>query len=156
MPKSPSEYTRREWMRLRPLVDSYKHYRHQAFAAYLARRPARGGDLFDAIQRIRATNALLTVAFNAPQKIDVQAALVKAFVPNAVYVVLDNSDNDRRATDIQLVARAHDVAYVRLPPAPWSGGESGHAHALAMNWAWRNIILQGQPRAFGFIDHDIY
>lgn len=106
MPRSPSEYSRREWMRLRPLVDSYKHHRHQVFVTRLVRRPARGGDPPDAIHRIRATNALLTVAFNAPQKIDVQATLVKAFVPNAVYVVFDNSDDDRRAADVQRVARA--------------------------------------------------
>jgi len=25
-----------------------------------------------------------------------------------------------------------------------------------MNWAWHHLILKGEPRAFGFIGHDIY
>jgi hypothetical protein len=143
-------------MRFRPLVDSYKHYRHQIFADYLLRRPARGGDVADAIHRIRAGNALLAVAFNAPNKIAMQAGLVKKLVPNAVYVVLDNSSDDHLADEIESAAHASKAPYVRLPRAPWTGLEAGRAHALAMNWAWRHVILKGEPNAFGFIDHDIY
>jgi hypothetical protein len=128
----PSECSRREWKRLRRLVDNYKHYRHQLYVAYLVRRPARGGDLSDAIRRIRAADAILTVAFNAPQKIEMQAALVRAFVPNAVYVVLDHSSDDRGADEIKSVARAQNVAYVRLPPAPWRDAQGSHGHALAI------------------------
>ena len=143
-------------MRFRPLVDSYKHYRHQIFADYLLRRPARGGDVADAIHRIRAGNALLAVVFNAPNKIAMQAGLVKKLVPNAVYVVLDNSSDDHLADEIESAAHASKAPYVRLPRAPWTGLEAGRAHALAMNWAWRHVILKGEPNAFGFIDHDIY
>ena len=156
MPKSPGEYTRREWTRLRPLVDSYKHYRHQIYETHLLRRPARGGDLADAINRVRGCDVILTVAFNAPDKIAMQAALLRKFIPHALYVVLDNSNDDRIAGEIERVARAADAPYIRLPPAPWQGREAGRSHALAMNWAWRHIVVQGEPEAFGFIDHDIY
>lgn len=71
-------------------------------------------------------------------------------------MVLDNSDDDRRASDIQGVAHAHGIAYVRLPPNAWNGSDVAPALALAMNWAWRHLILPGEPKAFGFIDHDIY
>lgn len=156
MPRSPSEYTRREWTHLRPLVDSYKHYRHKILEARLLRRPARGGDVADAINRVRGSDVILSVAFNAPDKIAMQAALLEKFVPHAVYVVLDNSSDDGIAGEIERVVPAANALYIRLPPAPWSGRDAGRSHALAMNWAWQHIIVKGEPSAFGFIDHDIY
>jgi hypothetical protein len=156
MPRTLPEYSLREWRRLRPLVDRYKHARYQAWSAILVRRPPAGGDLHRAIAAAKGARVIVSVAFRDPDKIDLQAELVRRFVPGCVYMVADNSGDSSISAAVARTARRWDVPYVRLPDSPWVGLEGGRGHGLAMNWMWRHLLRQARPAAFGFIDHDIY
>jgi hypothetical protein len=156
MPRTLPEYSLREWCRLRPLVERYKHARHQARSAILVRRPPAGGDLRGAIAAARGARVIVSVAFRDPDKIDLQAALVRRFVPSCVYIVADNSGDPSISAAIARTAQQRQVLYLRLPDSPWTGLEGGRGHGLAMNWIWRHLLREARPAAFGFIDHDIY
>jgi hypothetical protein len=156
MPRALSEYALHEWLHLRPWVDRYKHARYQARSAVLVRRPAAGGDVAQAIAAARGARVIVSVAFRDADKIDLQAALVRRFVDDCVYVVADNSGDASASAAIAATARRRQVPYLRLPDSPWIGLEGGRGHGLAMNWMWRHVLRKARPAAFGFIDHDIY
>jgi hypothetical protein len=154
MPRRLSEYDRNDWFRLRPLTHRLKTIRYRVIDRLYARRPARAGDIASLVGRLRGRNVLVTVAFDDPEAILWQSRLVRRYVPNALYVVADNSASETKAAAIAAIAGAHGTPYVRLPVNPWR--EPSRSHGLALNWIWRNLIRSGQPHAFGFIDDDIF
>jgi hypothetical protein len=117
-------------------------------------RPPRSGDLAALVRQIRGRRVLTTIAFNDRQTIAWQSALVRRFVEDVVYVVVDNSTDDRVAAEIAELARAREIPYVRLPINP--SGAPSRSHGLALNWVWENVIKPGEPRVFGYLDDDIY
>jgi hypothetical protein len=120
------------------------------------RRPARTDDV-GLRQRIRGRRVLVTIAHNDATAIEMQSAALARFVPEALYVVGDNSTEERASAEIAAVAGRRALAYVRLPAQPrLDGRRASRAHGLALNWIWRNILRPGEPAAFGFLDHDLY
>lgn len=154
MPKALSDYTFDDWIRLRPLVHRLKTARyHRIDRAYRA-QPASVGDTAAVARTIAGRNVLFTVAYRDPQAIDWQAALVRHFVPDAIYIVVDNTPDDAEAKVIEAVAARHDVPYLRAPENPWK--KSSRSHGVVLNWIWHNIVRPGAPQAFGLIDHDLF
>jgi hypothetical protein len=100
-------------------------------------------------------NLLITIGFEDSELIDWQSHLVRKYVPNASYIVVDNSLSDAGAESIQNVCRNHGCPYVRTPKNPWVHAPS-RSHGLALNWAWENVVKPRRPTAFGFIDADIF
>ena len=86
--------------------------------------------------------------------IEWQAKLIRTYVIEPVHIIADNSHNDLAAAKIEAIAKRFGCPYVRLPANPW--GPGSRSHGIAMNWVWRNIIRPSQPRAFGFLDHDLF
>jgi hypothetical protein len=158
MPRGWPEYTLREWRRLRPLVERYKHARYQFRFAYHVRRQPPGLQQLDELAvRIRGRNLLVTIAFNDVELIEHQVALVREHVPGCVHLIADNSSSEQVASTVRQVATDRGACYLRTPRGPWhSVGHGGRSHGLAMTWLWRNVIRQTQPVAFGFLDHDIF
>jgi len=157
LPRPWPEYSAREWARLRPLVERYKHARYQALAAMHARRPAAKGDVTALRSRIAGQCVLIAVAFNDPGFAERQIALVKLNIPDCLHLIADNSTDAVAAARIEVAASAAGCAYVKLRPGPWRKPEDGgRSHALAMNWVWRNLLRPARPLAFGFIDHDLF
>jgi hypothetical protein len=154
MPRRLSEYDRDDWFRLRPLTHRLKTVRYRIINRLYARRPAHEGDVASLEGRLRGRNVLVTVAFDDPEAILWQSRLVQRYVPNALYLVADNSASETQAAAIAATAHVRDIPYVRLPVNPWRG--PSRSHGLALNWIWRNVIRLGQPHAFGFIDDDIF
>lgn len=154
MSKPLSEYSLADWKRLRPVSHGLKTARYQWIDRRYRRQPAARGDAAAVAARICGRKALFTVAFNDAQAIDWQAALVRHFVPDALYVIVDNSPEDGQAAAIERVAAAHGVAYLRCPPNPWK--KSSRSHGIALNWIWHNVIRPGRPEAFGLLDHDLF
>ncbi len=151
-----NEYNWRDWQRLRPVTHWLKTRRYNAERNAYVSRSARVGDaaLND---RIRGRRVLVTIAFNDPEAIDMQAQSIARFVPDIIYVVADISMNDDVAAQIAAVAAQHDVPYVRLPDSPLRRrNQASRIHGLALDWVWRNVICPGGPNRFGFIDHDIF
>lgn len=154
MPPRLVDYALADWLRLRPVVQGFKTARYRAVDRRFRGMPARSGDLAELTALLRGRRALITIAFNDPQTIAWQARLVRRYVADTLYVVADNSPGDDAAGEIARVAAAAGAPYMRLPRNLWSG--ASRSHGLALNWVWQNLVLPGQPQAFGFIDDDIY
>ncbi len=150
------EYTAADWRRLRPLLHSVKSWRYQAIRAAFVRRPARVGNAAQVARAMTGRQVLVTVAFGDADLIDWQSQLIARFVPDAYYVIADNSVDDAAAARIAGLSRERGIPYVRMPENTWRRGVSSRSHGLALNWIWHNLILPGRPRDFGFIDHDLF
>ncbi len=154
MPKRLAEYTLSDWLHLRPLTQKYKMLRYGLVNSIHMRQPARKGDAGALAGSIRGKKVLVTIAFSDPQLIEWQAQLMRTYVSQPVYLIADNSPDDASAAEIAMIAQRHRCPYVRLPANPW--GRGSRSHGISMNWLWRNIILPGEPEAFGFLDHDLF
>lgn len=154
MSKPLSEYSLADWKRLRPLLHRLKTARYRRIDRRYRSQPAAVGDAAAVAESISGRKALITVAFKDAQAIDWQATLLRHFVPDAIYIIVDNSPADSDAAEIERVAVAHGVAYLRCPPNPWPN--SSRSHGIALNWIWHNLIRPGRPAAFGLLDHDLF
>ncbi len=154
MPKALSEYTLEDWKRLRPLAHRLKTARYWLIDRRYRARPAAMGDAAAVAKAIAGRKVLFSVAYQDPQAIDWQAALVRHFVPGALYIVVDNSPQDADARAIEAVCARHGVTYLRAPPNPWA--KSSRSHGIVLNWIWHNIVRPGAPQAFGLLDHDLF
>jgi len=151
-----ADYTWRDWRQLRPLTHRYKGLRYAAGRELYVRRPARGGTP-DLSRRIKAQRVLVSVAFNDPDAIAMQAAAMARFVPNGLYAIADNSTDETAAAAIAAIATNQALPYIRLPRHRWrKPQQASRAHGLALNWVWRNLVQPGRPQAFGFLDHDLF
>jgi hypothetical protein len=156
MPRPFADYSWKEWRRIRPLVERYKHARYQLYSAYTIRRAAPPPSIAVIRDRIRGNNVIASIAFNDFERIDQQARLVRRFVKDAVYLICDNSSNSTIARYVEDMANRQDILYVRLPRSPWSDRDFSRDHGFAMTWVWRHVLHPGQPRSFGFVDQDMY
>jgi hypothetical protein len=154
MPKQVSDYQLQDWFRLRPLLHAWKTLRYRLINHLYVRRPPRAGDATLLAGAIKGRDVLVSIAFSDPQIIRWQAILVRHYVPNALYVIADNSADDRSAAQISRFAEQQGVPYLRLPTNPW--GIGSRSHGEAMNWVWHNLLRPGEPKAFGFLDHDLF
>ncbi|HEV2694123.1 MAG TPA: hypothetical protein VG347_14605, partial [Verrucomicrobiae bacterium] len=147
-------YTAADWRRLRPVMHFIKTTRYRIVDRLHMRRPARAGDLIALQHLIRGKKLLVTVAFSDPQVIDWQIRLVHHNMPQALYLIADNSPDEAAAAAIAALSVQHGVPYLRLPANPWHKGS--RSHGIALNWLWQNLILPGEPEMFGFLDHDLF
>ncbi|QQM01609.1 hypothetical protein I8G32_00124 [Rhodopseudomonas palustris] len=154
MPKKLSDYTLADWKRLRPLSQGLKTARYNRIDRRYRQQPAKVGDPAAVAKMITGRRALFTVAYQDPQAIDLQIPLIRLFVPDAVYIVVDNSPDDDRAAEIERIAKTHGVPYLRAPDNPWQ--KSSRSHGIVLNWTWHNIIRPGAPELFGLLDHDLF
>jgi len=154
MPKPTSEYTLADWRRLRPFTHAYKSWRYRRVNRAYLKRAARAGDAAAVARGLCGRDVLVTVAFNDPQAIRWQAQLLRHYVPRAVYLIVDNSSDQAASNEIATVATRGGAHYLRLPKNPWRG--FSRSHGIALNWVWANVLRPGAPRAFGFIDDDLF
>jgi len=146
-------YTASKWLALQPAIHLFKSARYRYIDQKYRRRPARATALADPMAR--ESNLLVSIAFEDAELIDWQACLVRSYVPAAEYVVVDNSVSTNGAETIRSVCARRRCSYFRTPENPWQGAAS-RSHGLALNWALDNVIKPRRPRAFGFIDGDIF
>jgi hypothetical protein len=149
-------YEWNEWLRQRPLVDWFKDIRHQRLVVNLLRQPPPDGGAEEVRRQLKSRRVMVTVAFGDAQLIDWQAQLVRRNVPKVLHIIADNSPTPEGAAAVADVARRQQVPIFRLPPNPWNRRSPARSHGLALTWTWHNVIRPGQPKAFGFLDHDIF
>jgi hypothetical protein len=154
MPKPISEYTLRDWKRLRPLIHAFKTWRYHRVDRRYMPRPARAGDPAAIASGIAGRDVLVTIAFNDSEAIGWQTQLIRHYVPRVLHVIADNSSDETAAAAIAREAARGGLPYLRLPKNPWRG--FSRSHGIALNWVWRNVLRPGAPRAFGFIDDDLF
>jgi hypothetical protein len=149
------DYTLHDWRRLRPLGHAYKTAIYRASTAWHVRRRSAG--LASVVSRVRAesrTALAVTIAFEAPWAIRHQIAAARRFLADATLVVCDNSRNEDAAREIEAVCREAGAAYLRLPLD--SSKKGSRSHAMAINWAYRNLVCAVAPACFAFLDHDLF
>jgi hypothetical protein len=154
MPKSLCEYDLSDWLHLRPLMHRFKTARYRLIDGFYLRRSPRAGDIAAIASALRSRRVLVTVAFGDAEAITWQCQLLRRFVPNAVYVIADNTPDDAVAATIAAVATKFGIPYLRLPENPWN--QPSRSHGLALNWIWHNLIRRAEPEAFGFLDDDLF
>lgn len=154
MPPRLSEYGLDDWVRVRPILHRFKMARYRAHDRKFRALPPRAGDLQALRSRLRGRKVLIPVAFEDPQMIAWQAPLVRLYVPDALYIVADNTRDDARAESIEAVARSFGAPYIRLPANPTNS--ASRSHGLALNWIWHNVVRPGEPAMFGFLDDDMF
>lgn len=157
MPKRLSEYTLRDWIKLRPILHSIKSQRYRLIdRAYCRLKPA--DDAYDSlIANCARRQVLVTIAFNDAELIRIQSQLVRRFIPQALHLIADNSSDSSAAQTIRTDCLKRQVPYVRLPRNPWQGlAAASRSHGQAMNWVLRQILTPGRPASFGYIDHDLF
>lgn len=154
MPRTIRDYTLADWKRLRPVTHTLKSWRYRRINRLYARRLERAGDRAAVLRAIAGRDVLVTTAFNDPEVIRWQALLIRFYVPRALHLIVDNSSEESAAAEIAAIGARFGMPYLRLPLNPWSA--FSRSHGIALNWTWHNVLRPGAPRAFGFIDDDLF
>src|SRR5215216_5655616 len=111
-----ADYSWRDWQRLRPVTHWLKTLRYNFQREAYVRRSARTD--VTAVGQLIGRRVLVTIAFEDPEAIELQAQLVVRFVPGVAYIVADMSMNEHAAAEIAAIEARHKVSYVRLPDGP--------------------------------------
>lgn len=98
---------------------------------------------------------LIVIAFNNEKVIELQIMrLSKYFKDPYELIIVDNSNDETKASVILDICVRNKTGYIRLPMQ--NKFKISASHALALNWAYRNVIKKRQPKYFGFLDHDVF
>jgi hypothetical protein len=154
MPRQIREYTVADWQRLRPLSHAIKTWRYRRTNQIYMKRPAKAGNPAAVARTLGGRTVLVTIAFNDPEAIRWQVLLVRHYLPSVLHVIVDNSYDDQAAAEIEAISARSKLSYIRLPDNPWRA--FSRSHGIALNWAWHNVLRPGSPKAFGFIDDDLF
>ena len=127
MPPRLAEYGFFDWLRMRPLTHRLKTLRYRQIDRMHREKPARVGALSEIVSQIKDRRVLVAIAFNDAQTIRWQAVLIRHYVPDTIYIVADNTVDDRLAAEIAKCTKDLDVPYVRLPPNPSRSPSRSHA-----------------------------
>jgi hypothetical protein len=148
-------YSRSEWLRLLPLVHRLKHVRNRAVSdAYRRWRSDELRRFLAASADLAGRNLAIAIAFNTPWVIELLVRSAAANLQGTTLLVADNSSHRAARAEIAAICRSRAVPYVRLPANPeWAPNRS---HGIAMNWIYDNIVCHFRPRAFAFLDHDLF
>lgn len=151
-----SDYRAYDWLRLRPVLHAIKTRRYNRVNAEFLRRSPRVGDVEAIRHKIAGRRVLVTIAFQDPEILELQIELVRRFVVHDVHLIVDNSSRGEAAEANAAIAARFDTPYVRLPENPWNGVHGSRSHGAAMTWAWNKVLRPAAPRAFGFLDDDLF
>jgi len=135
------------------LFRAYLQVRKRAIHWWYVRQPIRSGQVPLGPTR----NLLISVAFNDPTLVALQARAVSQFLQGEYeLVVIDNSsDGDKRAA-IRALADRYGFTYVPAPRNPYSWRDPSVSHSLALDWCWKNVVRVVAPTTVVFLDHDLF
>ena len=146
MPRSLSDYSVSDWLRLRPPLDAVRARRIGRATDGFARQSPRAGDLDAAQHAASRRKTMVTIAFNDAEILGRQIRAVRRFVPGPTHVVADNSSDDATAAEIEELCHSESVHYLRLPANPWGPRSPSRSHGAALNWVWRRLIQPAHRR----------
>lgn len=157
MPKPISEYDLKNVIKLQPLVHAIKSFRYAKIDRKFVGSRARSNNAEQVADGIRNAKVLLTVAFEDPVTLELHLKLCRKFVPFDKHIVADNSLNVQTVERNRQIVEACGGEHIWLPPNPWATKRNAsRSHGAAMKWLWHNILKPGEPKAFGFLDHDLF
>lgn len=157
MPKSFSEYELMDLIRFQPLVHAIKSFRYKRIDKNYFLKSDRNNDVHLIVNRIKGKNVLLTIAFEDPVILELHLQLCSKFLNFDVHIVADNSYNAEIVLRNRAIVENWGACHIWLPENPWTKkGNPSRSHGIALNWLWHNVLKPGEPKSFGFLDHDIF
>jgi hypothetical protein len=97
---------------------------------------------------------IYTIVFNNLDFIQFQIQLLKKNITDSfTHIIIDNSSDFFIRSAIRNYCQIEKVHYYGLPNNPYFGNKS---HAVAMHWAFKNVVRKRNSKYFGFLDHDIF
>lgn len=157
MPKPISEYDLKNLIRLQPLVHAVKSFRYARTDRKFLVSRARSDNVEQIAGEIKDKNILLTVAFEDPLILEMHMKLCRKFVAFDKHVVADNSLSAILVERNRQIVEACGGLHIWLPDNPWATKRNAsRSHGAALNWLWHNVLKPGRPKAFGFLDHDLF
>ena len=99
--------------------------------------------------------SVFTVAFNVPSLISLQIEAMRRFASGPCELaVIDNSSVESAAREIESLAAATGTSYVRLAANP--ADHLSESHGLALDWAYRHLVLPNRVQRMLLLDHDLF
>jgi len=150
------EYSVPEWLRLVPLKWLVKQIRNDIGAYFFCRSAARVEIFLDKL-RVEPPEQLdlaVVIAFENVQVIRNQIIARNKYQFFSNVLIVDNSRDDSKSSEIQALCRMESVPYIRLPKLNLR--HPARSHSYALQWAYKNVVESIKPRSFGFIDHDLF
>jgi hypothetical protein len=130
----------------------FKNYRNKLINRYFLSKKV--DDLDEFIKKVyKKKSVVFSIAYNTPICIEILLNSWRSFAKETTLVIIDNSSNKEASKQIEVICQGK-LPYLRLPANPeWHPCRS---HALAMNWAYHNLVKSIKPKYFGFLDHDCF
>lgn len=125
-------------------------------ASYVVKKPLR---IFNGVSDRSIKLLLVSLAYNSAELVAFQYKYLKTNLKDDfLYVVADHSYNMDASGKMEKFCRENRIPYYRLPEQSFFlyRINASIMHALALNWAYRNIVLTSEPAVFGFLDNDIF
>lgn len=149
-----SHFSIGDWLKLAPLRYGLTEFRNDALLnAYLQRTPENLPIFLRDNAHLAGKNIVLVTAFGQPRVLNFLLTKAEQFLPDAQFLVFDNSSTTVARAEIERVCREHKAPYLALPAN--SIRHPNRSHAFAMTWIFRNVVRTLKPRIFVFIDHDL-
>ena len=104
---------------------------------------------------------IITIAFNNELVIEHQIRLVKKHIQDESYshIIADNTSDKEKRKLIEAICQKEKVAYISLPTnyvMKLLPKRPSYSHGAALDWVYYNVVKLRQPKAFAFIDHDMF
>jgi len=153
-----NSYSLMDWICLTPIKWWLKNLRNYIWATFFClKKPAELGIFIENLKKELAekssSHLYVSIAFERPEVIQLQAELMQKHCVGGVYIVVDNSNSRLKASKIRDVCLNNNVLYLKLPNTLTN--HPNRSHSLALQWIYQNIICELEVIGFGFLDHDI-
>ncbi len=101
---------------------------------------------------------LITICFNNSEIIKEQYINLKNnLLDNFLYIIADNSNEQKTSDELQIFAKEEKLTYIKLPPNYYSSIDPSKSHGVALNYTYKKIIKFNKNFDYiGFIDQDIF
>jgi len=100
---------------------------------------------------------VVTIAFNNPELIRLQAAALSAFLEDDFcHIVVDNSPDSDCRSQVMRAAKEFGCTYLAAPANPYSWIDPSVSHAFALDWAWKQLARRARAKVVAFLDHDVF
>src|SRR5436305_234256 len=107
-----SNFSATDWLRLAPLRFALTEIRNDALLnAYLQRLPETLPAFLRNHTHLDGKNLVLIIAFGQPRVLDFLLSKLNRFVPDAHFLVFDNSPTAAARTEIERVCRERNTSY---------------------------------------------
>jgi len=150
------EYSIQDWLRLVPLKWLVKQVRND-LGAYIFCKSASREEIFLEKLRLNASGQLdlaIVIAFENVEVVRNQIIARNKYQCFKNLLIVDNSRDDLTSSEIATLCKIESVPYIKLPKLKVR--HPARSHSYALQWTYKNIVEKIKPRAFGFIDHDLF